>query len=149
MGSSSDARTGAATAAHLRRVLGGFTPEYDGAQRSQTEYQLSVPASKLPVAVLAREVMVVFGAADLGAEDKVAWRYGFTVDGVPCTLASTKRGLRLHLDAAAGDRDAAGQLGQRVLDKLAAAQRVVDRSVLLPLVAGQIQAGNVTITNQY
>jgi hypothetical protein len=36
--------------------------------------------------VLAREVMVVFGTADLGREDKVAWRYGFTADGVPCML---------------------------------------------------------------
>jgi hypothetical protein len=152
MSSSSNARTGTsydATVARLRQVLGGFAPEYDDAQRSEQEYKLNVPASKLPVAVLAREVMVVFGAADLGAEDKVAWRYGFTVDGVPCTLASTKWGLRLHLDAAAGDADAADHLAQRVLDKLAAAQQVVNESVLSPQLDGQIQAGNVTITNQY
>ena len=152
MGSSSNARTGSsydATVAHLRRVLGGFAPDYGDAQRSEQEYVLKVPPSKLPVAVLAREVMVVFGAADLGAEDKVAWCYGFTVDGVPCTLASTKWGLRLHLDAAVGDADAAGHLAQRVLDKLAAAQRVVNKSVLSPQLDGQIKAGNVTITNQY
>src|SRR5262245_34790874 len=93
MSSSSLARTGSkyeATVAHLRRVLGGFAPDYGDAQRSGQEYVLKVPPSKLPVAVLAREVMAVFGAADLGAEDKVAWCYGFTADGVPCTLASTK-----------------------------------------------------------
>lgn len=86
MSSSSNARAGArydATVAHLRRVLGGFAPGYGDAQRSEQEYKFKVPASKLPVAVLAREVMVVFGAADLGAEDTVAWRYGFTVDGCP------------------------------------------------------------------
>jgi hypothetical protein len=152
MSSSSNARTGAsydATVSHLRRVLGGFAPDYGDAQRSEQEYVFRVPPSKLPVAVLAREVMVVFGAADLGAEDKMAWCYGFTVGGVPCTLASTKGGLRLHLDAAAGDADAAEQLAQRVLDKLAAAQRVVSKSVLAPQLDGQIKAGNVTITNQY
>jgi hypothetical protein len=152
MSSSSNARTGSsydATVAHLRRVLGGFAPDYGHAQRSEQEYVLKVPPSKLPVAVLAREVMVVFGAADLGTEDKVAWCYGFTVDGVPCTLASTKWGLRLHLDVAVGDADAAGHLAQRVLDKLAAAQRVVNKSVLSPQLDGQIKAGNVTITNQY
>ena len=138
-----------ATVAHLRRVLGGFAPGYGDAQLSEQAYKLDVPASKLPVAVLAREVMVVFGAADLGGQDKVAWRYGFTVDGVPCMLASTKWGLRLHLDAAVGDTDAAAHLAQRVLDKLAAAQRVINKSVLSPQLADQIQAGNVTITNQY
>ena len=79
----------------------------------------------------------------------MAWRYGFTVDDVPCVLASTKWGLRLHLDAVVGDADAAEQLAQRVLAKLAAAQPVVNKSVLAPQLADQIEAGNVTITNQY
>lgn len=138
-----------ATVAHLRRVLVGFAPGYGDAQLSETAYQFKVPASKLSVAVLAREVMIVFGAEDRGRGDKVAWRYGFTVDGVPCMLASTKSGLRLHVDAAVGDGDAADQLAGRVLDKLAAAQRVVSKSVLAPQLASQIQAGNVTIANHY
>ena len=152
MSSSSNARTGAgydAAVARLRRELGGFALGYGDAQLSGQAYKLDVPASKLPTAILAREVMVVFGAEDLGGADKVAWRYGFTVDGVPCMLASTKWGLRLHLDAAAGDADAAEHLAQRVLDKLAAAQQVVNESVLSPQLDGQIQAGNVTITNRY
>ena len=153
MGSSSNARTGAsydpATVARLRRELGGFAPGYGDAELSEQAYKFHVPASKLPVAVLAREVMVVFGAVHLGGQDKVAWRYGFTVEGVPRMLASTKWGLRLHLDAAVGDADAAEHLAQRVLEMLAAAQRVVNESVLLPQLADQVQAGNVTITNQY
>jgi hypothetical protein len=153
MSSSSNARTGASNdddaVARVRQVLGGFAPGYGDARLSGQAYKLNVPASKLPVAVLAREVMVVFGAADLGGRDKVAWRYGFTVDGVPCMLASTKWGLRLHLDAAVGDTDAAERLARRVLDKLAAAQQVVNESVLSPKLADQIKAGNITITNQY
>lgn len=152
MSSSSNAENGGsyeATVAHLRRVLGGFAPGYGDTPLSAQAYQVNVPASKLPVAVLAREVMVTFGAADLGGEDKVAWRYGFTVDGVPCMLASTKWGLRLHIDGAIGDDDAAERFARRVLDKLGAAQRAVSKSVLAPQLAGQIHAGNVTITNQY
>jgi hypothetical protein len=152
MSSSSNAENGGshkATVAHLRRVLGGFAPGYGDTPLSAQAYQVNVPASKLPVAVLAREVMVTFGATDLGGEDKVAWRYGFTVDGVPCMLASTKWGLRLHIDAAVGDDDAAERFARRVLDKLGAAQRVVSKSVLAPQLADQIHAGNVTITNQY
>jgi hypothetical protein len=138
-----------ATEAHLRKVLGGFSPSYDETQLSERMYMFQVPASKLPMAVLAREVMVVFSAENLGRQDKVEWRYGFTVDGVLCVLASTKWGLRLYVDAAVGDGDAAEQLAERVLDKLAAAQRVVNKSVLQPRLADQIKVGNVTITNQY
>ena len=152
MSSSSNAENGGsyeATVAHLRRVLGGFAPGYGDAPLSAEAYKVDVPASKLPVAILAREVMVTFGAADLGRQDKVAWRYGFRVDGVPCMLTSTKWGLRLHVDAAVGDDEAAEHFAHRVLDKLAAAQRVVIKSVLAPQLADQIHAGNVTITNQY
>ena len=59
----------------------------------------------------------MFGAVCLGRELKLDWHYGFTVDGVPCVLASTKWGLRLYLDAVVGDGDAAEQFAQRVLDK--------------------------------
>ena len=58
-------------------------------------------------------------------------------------------GLRLHIDAAVGDDDAAEQLAQRVIEKLVTAQKVVNKSVLQPQLDSQIQAGNVTITNQY
>jgi hypothetical protein len=50
---------------------------------------------------------------------------------------------------AVGNEEAAKRLGQRVLDKLAAAHRVVNKCVLSPQLADQIQAGNVTITNRY
>lgn len=138
-----------AAEARVRQVLRGFSPSYDETQLSDQAYEVPVPASKLPVEFLAHEVMVVFGGDYLGREDKVRWRYGFTVDGVACSLASTKWGIRLHVDGAAGDIDAAEQFAQRVLDKLAAAQRIVNKSVLQPQLDGQIQGGNVTITNQY
>jgi hypothetical protein len=139
-----------ATAAHRRQVVRhGFSPSYDHAQLSEHVYKFQVPPSKLPVKVLAHEVMVVFGAVNLGREDKIRWRYRLTVDGVACDLASTKWGLRLYLDGAVGDDDAAEQLADRVLDKLAAAQRVVNKSVLQPQLDSQIHAGNVTITIQY
>jgi hypothetical protein len=138
-----------ATEAHLRRVLGGFSPSYDETQQRGRFYWFQAPPEKLPTAVLAHEVMVVFGAVYLGRELKLDWHCGFTVDGVPCVLASTKWGLRLYLDAVVGDGDAAEQFAQRVLDKLAAAQRVVNKSVLQPQLAAEIQAGNVTVTNQH
>lgn len=67
----------------MRRMLGGFTPGYGDTQPSGRAYRIPVPSSKLAVPVLAREVMVVFGAEYRGRWDKVAWRYGFSVDGVP------------------------------------------------------------------
>ena len=108
-----------------------------------------MPPSKLPMPVFARQVMVVFGAEYLGTSDKVAWRYGFTVDGVPCMLESAKWGIRLHVDAAVGDVEAGKDLAARVIGKLAAAQRTITKSVLAPQLADQIQAGNVTIINQF
>jgi hypothetical protein len=152
MSSLSTAQSGAsyeATVAHVRRVLNGFTPDYGGARLGQQAYEFRVPSSKLGVDVLAREVMLVFGAVDLGAEDWVAWCYGFTVHGVPCNLASTQSGVWLGLDTGVGDGGAAERLAQHVLDRLAAAERVVNKSLLLPQLSDQIRAGNVTITNQY
>ena len=152
MSPSSNVRTGVsyeATLTHLREVLRGFTPHYDVALLSHQTYRVRIPPGRLSVAVLAREVMVVFGAIYLGREDKVAWRYGFAVDGLPCVLASTKWGLRLELDVAVGDEDSAKHVAEHVIGKLAAAQHVVEKSVLSPQLADQIRAGNVTITNQY
>src|SRR5580693_5268896 len=109
MSSSSNARSGPkyeATAAHLRKVLDGFSTAFDDTQLSGHAYEFSVPRSKLPTAVLAHEVMVIFGAVYLGREEKMEWQYGFTVCGIPCNLASTKWGLRLCLDAAVGDPEA-------------------------------------------
>ncbi len=152
MSSPSNVRTSAsykATVAHVQRVLHGFSPGHGDAQFSERAYVVPIPPSKLAMPVLVREVMVVFGAEYLGRVDKVAWRYGFRVDGLPCVLESARPGLRLHIDAAVGDGDAAGQLAQRVIEKLVAAQKVVNKSVLQPQFNSQIQAGNITIINQY
>lgn len=138
-----------ATAAHLRRVLDGFSPEFDAARQSASSYRLKVPRSRISLPIFARQVMVVFEASYLGRGDKVAWRYGFTVDGVPCVLESARLGLGLYIDAAVGDADAADGMAQLVFDRLAAAQKVVIKSVISPQLPGQIQAGNVMITNQY
>jgi hypothetical protein len=151
MSSSSNPQIGAdeATVGHVRRVLHGFAPGYGDAPLSDRVYEIRVPPSKLPMPVFARQVMVVFGAEYLGTSDKVAWRYGFTVDGVPCMLESAKWGIQLNVDTAVGDAEAAKDLAARVIDKLAAAQRTINKSVLAPRLADQIQAGNVTIINQY
>lgn len=138
-----------ATAAHLRRVLHGFSPGFDAAQQSPSVYRVKVPLSRLSLPVFTRQVMIVFEATYLGRGDKVAWRYGFSVDGVPCVLESARSGLNLSIDAAVGDQDKADGMVQRVLDKLAAAQKVVIKGVISPQMPEQIQAGNVMITNQY
>jgi hypothetical protein len=64
-------------------------------------------------------------------------------------LESAKSGLGLYIGAAVGDGDAADGMAHRLLDRIAAAQKVVIKSVISPQMPGQIQAGNVMITNQY
>ena len=146
--SPSDDPSQEATAVHLRRVLRGFSPEFGEGNQSQSAYRIKVPLEKLALPVFARQIMVLFGASYLGRHDKVAWRYGFTVDNVLCILESAKWGLTLYLDAAVGDDDVE-RMAEDVLKRLAAAQRVVIKSVVSPQMAGQIQSGNVVITNQY
>ena len=58
----------------MRRVLRGFAPGYGDTHLSDQAYTIRVPPLKLPMPVFARQVMVVFGAEDLGTSDKVAWR---------------------------------------------------------------------------
>jgi hypothetical protein len=67
--SSSAARPSAgydAPVRHVRRLLGGFAPGFGSAEPTEPVYRFRVAAAKLPVAVLAREVMMVFGAEYLG-----------------------------------------------------------------------------------
>lgn len=152
MSSSSNARSGRAyeaTVALLRRVLRGFSPDFDDELLPKQMSVFPVPGSKPLTAILAREVMVVFGAVDLGQE-MADWQYGFTVDDVFCVLASVRWHLRLCLDL--DDADAAKQLAERVLERLAAGQRVVNKSLSARLksrLPPAIEAGEVTMTNQY
>jgi hypothetical protein len=152
MSSPSNPRSGPAyeaTVALLRKVLRGFTPDFDHAQLPKPMCVFPVPSSSPLTAILAREVMVVFGAVDLG-QDMEDWQYGFTVDDVPCVLACVRRRLHLALDL--DDADAAKQLSERVVDRLAAGQRVVNKSLSARLksrLPPAIEAGEITMTNQY
>jgi hypothetical protein len=152
MSSPSNPRSGPAykrTAAQLLRVLRGFSPEFDDAQLPKPMCVFPVPRSTPLTAILAREVMMVFGAVDLG-QDVEDWQYGFTVDDVPCVLACVRRRLHVALDL--DDADAAKQLAERVVDRLGAGQRVVNKSLSARLksrLPPAIEAGEVTMVNQY
>ena len=138
-----------ATISHLRRVLRGFSFEFDTELEDVEFYRIKVPLTRMPLPVYARQLMDLIGAPYLGRGDKVAWRYGFKVDDVPCVLSSEKPGARLYIHPAVGDDDAALRMADRILDKLAAAQKTVIKSVISPQIPSQIQAGNVIFTNQY
>lgn len=152
MSTPSNVRTGPAyarTGALLCKVLRGFSPDFDDTQLPKPMCVFPVPSSSPLTAILAREVMVVFGAVDLGQET-ADWQYGFTVDDVPCVLTWVRRRLHLALDL--DDADAAKQLAERVVERLAAGQRVVNKSLserLKSWLPPAIEAGEIIITNQY
>jgi hypothetical protein len=139
----------------LRRVMRGFEPlpeedpgfAYTFGRRCR---KIAVDRRRLPLPDIVRIVFVFLGSHDLGRAEKLAWEHTFQVDGVPCSIASQKFGLRLYIDGEAVPEEAdAEALAERITKAIIAGQRIIEREVLRPLGVEQMRKGNITLRNQY
>jgi hypothetical protein len=139
----------------LKRVMRGFEPlpkddpgfAYTFGRRCR---KFEVDHRRLPLPDIVRVVFLFLGSNNLGRAEKLAWEHTFQVDGVPCSIASQKFGLRLYIDVDAVPAQAeADALAERITGAIIAGQGVVEREVLRPLGTEQMREGNITIRNQY
>lgn len=139
----------------LQRVMRGFEPLPEEAPGfvyvfGRNRWKFAVDHRRLPLPHIVRVVFAYLGSHDLGRAEKLAWEHTFEVDGVPCSIASQKFGLRLYIDAETMPEKAEAEvLAERIVKAIIAGQKIVERKVLRPLSVEQMQQGNITIRNQY
>lgn len=140
----------------LARRLRGFAPapgDEDGFAMvlgGRGYHRFEVDPARLPLPGLVQLALDLLGCTNLGRAEKLAWEYPFTVDGVGCSLASQKFGLRLYISDEQVPEDAdARALAERIQKRLDIAQRFLERDLLRAIAEDQIRQGRVTIRNQY
>ena len=107
---------------------------------------VAVDRQRLPLPQLVQLVLALRGCSNLGHAEKLAWEYPIQVDGIACSVANQKFGLRIYVAATAPD---CGAVASRLQAALIAGQRVVERMLLEPVIAEKAEAGNVTVRNQF
>ncbi len=139
----------------LLRVMRGLTPATDddfgfAMTLGRAYWRFEIERARLPLPAIVRTVFTLLGSRNLGRGEKLAWEFTFSVDGISCSIASQKSGLRLYIDRTAfGTEEEAEQFSRRIIGSVIAGQKVAERDVLRPLGEAQNRAGNVTIRNQY
>jgi hypothetical protein len=135
------------------RALEGFSP---GAGRSLAYSRGAIEVARaeldhtrFPSPVVLEVVLRLGGFQNLGRADKLAWEYSFRFEGVTCSVANQKWGLRLYWERLEADPPDSSRFAERLTQRLVAAQRLLEDHVLQPLAQQQIGLGNVTIRNQY
>lgn len=88
------------------------------------------------------------GLKGYGRGEKVAWEIPIEVDGVLCSIALEKFGLRIYvIQTGVDNEDAAKQLAIKLLKRLKKASPVLERDLLEPLAGVQARDGSVTVPN--
>ncbi|WP_326711649.1 hypothetical protein OG758_22685 [Streptomyces sp. NBC_01474] len=113
-------------------------------------YRLGVDPHRIQIPGIVRIIFELIDLQDLGHAEKLAWEYAFEVDGIACSLAHQKFGLRLYVDSAAmPSGDDASALLERITKSLESAQRSLEKRQLRQFADEQIRQGRLTIRNQY
>ncbi len=85
-----------------------------------------------------------------GRGEKVAWEIPIEVDGVLCSIALQKFGLRVYVfQASVDNEDVAEQLAITLLKRLKKASGLLERDLLEPLALLQARDGSVTVPNSF
>jgi hypothetical protein len=138
----------------LRLDLKGFQPaERDdpgfAMAFGRPQYKFPLDPLRLPLPSIQRLALAILGCNNLGRGEKLAWEHTFQVDGVHCSLALQKFGLRLYVSREVGEETAAEALVETIVKRLLKAQRRLERELLRPYSVEQIRLGRVTLRNQH
>ncbi|MET9185223.1 hypothetical protein [Streptomyces tendae] len=113
-------------------------------------HRFRVDSQRFPIPGVVRVIFELVGARDLGQAEKLAWEYCFKFDGVACSMAHQKFGLRLYIDSTAVTSEEEAQaIHDQVTKKLESAQRSLEARQLRQFADEQILQGRMTIRNQY
>jgi hypothetical protein len=113
-------------------------------------YRISIDRNDMPVPGLIEYMLVnVLGFQNFGPDEKLRWLVSFSYQGMRCSLAYQKFGVRLYIakdDVAEQD---VPRKAKEIIGKLNRAAKIIERQVLDPYATTQIRNGNVTVVNQY
>lgn len=138
-----------------RETIAKLVPELTAPSEPQS-LMWGDPAYKIPFApkdhpypgLIEMVLRLGFGLKGYGRGEKVAWEIPLEVDGVLCSIALQKFGLRIYVIQTGVDNEAdAEQLAVRLLKRLKRASAVLERDLLEPLAVLQARDGSVTVPN--
>ncbi|MGV9250630.1 hypothetical protein [Streptomyces sp. NPDC003697] len=113
-------------------------------------HRLRMDPDRLPVPGIVRIALELLELQNLGFGEKLAWEYAFKADGISCSLAHQKFGLRLYVDPSTlPSEDDAQDLLNRITKLLESAQRSLEKRQLRQFADEQIRQGRLTIRNQH
>ncbi|MFF1732011.1 hypothetical protein [Streptomyces sp. NPDC058247] len=116
----------------------------------RTRHRLPMDFDRIPVPGIVHIILKLLNLQDLGIAEKLAWEYAFKFDGVNCSLAHQKFGLRLYVDSSQMPSvEDAENLRESLTKFLESAQRSLERRQLRQFADEQIRQGRMTIRNQY
>jgi hypothetical protein len=139
-----------ATRERLERATKDFKPSSsDSGATWPFSGVVTVSTDELPVPRLVQWILGDFlGSPDGGVRwDKTAWRYWFTYKDKPFSMAHEKFGIRLYGSALTGAEFEG--LAREIVGVLNKAIGVAERNVFQAFADEQVQAGHVTVNNEY
>ncbi len=141
----------------LSRVLSDLSPAPQGhsgfarTPRKERDFtRIGLDKRRFPSPTVLQVVLMYAGLENLGRAEKLDWEYAFVYEGVNCSISHEKFGLFAYWQSAGFAEPEQGEaFVERMMGRLVAAQKLMERHVLQPLAEEQIAMGNVTIRNQY
>ena len=92
----------------------------------------------------------VLGCADLGRSEKVLYRCPLIFKSIPMMIVHEKFGLRVYVsNDGVNGQSQAEEVVAGLFKRLRSAMRIVEKHLLVPLIAQQEDKGNITIENRY
>jgi hypothetical protein len=146
------ARVPAGSQRRLTQTLHPIRPDPEGRPRVWASGSWKVPLPwGSPVSPWEAEFVLghIVGCHDFGRDEKLAWEYALTFEGVSMTLAFQKFGLRAYVDTSVGDEPQATALAQRLVATISDAMPVLRKTVLASIADEQIALGHVNVENHY
>jgi hypothetical protein len=124
--------------------------DYAPALELKPSYRILIERNDMPVPGLIEYMLVkVLGFSNFGPDEKLRWQVPFTYQGMRCSLAYQKFGVRLYIAKSDVDEQDVHQKAKEIIGKLKRAAKIIERRVLDPYAKSQIGNGNVTVVNQY
>ena len=126
-------------------------PDFEAFPFHALQYQVSPEESELIHSrLLLYLIRDVLGCVDLGRSEKVLYRCPLVFKSIPMMIVYEKFGLRVYVsNDGVNGQGRAEEIVAGLFKRLRSAMRIVEKHLLVPLIAQQEGKGNITIENKY
>jgi hypothetical protein len=131
----------------LIRASKSFKVEPNTEQKRQG-IRVRIPRSTLPLPEIARAVLLIIGARDLGRSDKTAFEVFFAFEGTPCVFALRKFGADVNVWLPIGAPEGEAEMfAGRLLDAIKELMKIAEADIFGPAIKESVEAGELVLMN--